>query len=142
MLVDLLLRLNSENTDGRYRYDVISSESLLIRNSPIINLLIGILRYIQDPSIELNRLLAVYEYNSRKFKVSDDAVILSYFEDRENIGRHLDNDFFSFVESIRKEPLFEIYRLFKIMFWIIVGHIRPTWVRSCRGGTIMRISCR
>ena len=49
MLVDLLLRLNSENTDGRYRYDVISSESLLIRNSPIINLLIGILRYIQDP---------------------------------------------------------------------------------------------
>lgn len=162
MLVDLLLRLNSENTDGRYRYDVISSESLLIRNSPIINLLIGILRYIQDPSIELNRLLAVYEYNSRKFKASDDAVILSYFEDRENIGRHLDNDFFSFVESIRKESLFEmcerivsyfqmrgltkvngcIYRLFKIMFWIIVGHIRPTWVRSCRGGTIMRISCR
>ena len=108
MLVDLLLRLNSENTDGRYRYDVISSESLLIRNSPIINLLIGILRYIQDPSIELNRLLAVYEYNSRKFKASDDAVILSYFEDRENIGRHLDNDFFSFVESIRKEPLFEM----------------------------------
>ena len=35
-----------------------------------------------------------------------------------------------------------IYRLFKIMSWIIVGHIRPTWVRSCRGGTIMRISCR
>ena len=33
MLVDLLLRLNSENTDGRYRYDVISSESLLIRLS-------------------------------------------------------------------------------------------------------------
>lgn len=99
MLVDLLLRLNSENTDGRYRYDVISSESLLIRNSPIINLLIGILRYIQDPSIELNRLLAVYEYNSRKFKAFDDAVILSYFEDRENIGRHLDNDFFSFVRE-------------------------------------------
>ena len=70
--------------------------------------MIGILRYIQDPSIELNRLLAVYEYNSRKFKASDDAVILSYFEDRENIGRHLDNDFFSFVESIRKEPLFEM----------------------------------
>lgn len=139
MLVDLLLRLNSENTDGRYRYDVISSESLLIRNSPIINLLIGILRYIQDPSIELNRLLAVYEYNSRKFKTSDDAVILSYFEDRENIGRHLDNDFSPLSRVFAKSLcsrcasglflIFQmrgltkvngcIYRLFKIMFGLL-----------------------
>lgn len=162
MLVDLLLRLNSENTDGRYRYDVISSESLLIRNSPIINLLIGILRYIQDPSIELNRLVAVYEYNSRKFKASDVRLFCPISKIERTSGgisimifSPLSRVFAKSLCSRCASGLFLIfqmrgltkvngciYRLFKIMFWIIVGHIRPTWVRSCRGGTIMRISCR
>lgn len=109
LLVDLLLRLNAANRDGRYRYDVISSESLLIKNSPVIGLLVGILRYIQNPSDELNRVMAVYEYNRRKQAGGDDsASMLAYFENRENMGRHLDDDFMDFVESVRKEPLFEM----------------------------------
>ncbi len=109
LLVDLLLRLNDGNTDARYRYDVISSESLLIKNSPLVNLLIGVLRYIQDPSIELNRVVAVYEYNRRDSAKADDASeMLSYFENRESITSHLDEDFLRFVEHIRQEPLFEM----------------------------------
>lgn len=109
LLVDLLLRLNDENDDPHYRFDVISSESLLIKNSPLIGLLVGILRYIQDPSVELNRVMAVYEYNRLKTADTDDeTAVLSYFENRENIEQHLDDDFLQFVESVRQEPLFEM----------------------------------
>lgn len=109
LLVDLLLRLNDENTDTRYRYDVISSESLLIKNSPLVNLVIGILRYIQDPSVELNRVVAVYEYNRRKSARGDESAdMLSYFENRERMDSHLDDDFLRFVERIGQEPLFEM----------------------------------
>ncbi len=108
-IVDLLLRLNAENRDSRYRYDVISSESLLIKNSPAVNLLIAILRYIQDPSVELNRLIAVYEYNRKRGENSrDTTAFLSYFENREDIAHHLDGDFLQFIERVRKEPLFEM----------------------------------
>lgn len=108
LLVDLLLRLNDENRDPRYRYDVISSESLLIKNSPVIGLLVGILRYIQNPSDELNRVMAVYEYNRQKSAGSDEAVLLSYFEHRGDMGQHLDDDFLHFIDSVRKEPLYEM----------------------------------
>lgn len=109
LLVDFLLRLNAANTDARYRYDVISSESLLVKNSPVIGLLIGILRYIQNPSDELTRVMAVYEYNRQKQGDADDsAAMLAYFENRDNMGLHLDDDFMAFIESVRKEPLFEM----------------------------------
>ena len=109
LLVDLLLRLNEENSDPRYRFDVISSESLLIKNSPVIGLLVGILRYIQNPSDELNRVMAVYEYNRQRAAGRDEtAAILTYFERRGDVGQHLDDDFMRFVESVRKEPLYEM----------------------------------
>ncbi len=108
-IVDLLLRLNAENTDSRYRYDVISNESLLIKNAPIINLLIGVLRYVQDPTVELNRLVAVYEYNKKQLASGerpDD--FLSYFEQEGEAPHRLDDEFHAFIEEIRKEPLFEM----------------------------------
>ncbi len=108
-IVDLLLRLNEENSDPNYCYDVISNESLLIKNSPTINLVIGILRYIQDSTTELNRLVALYEYN-RQHRVAeqDSSAFLAYFENRGNIENYFDNDFRSFIEEVRKKPLFEM----------------------------------
>ncbi len=108
-IVDLLLRLNEENTNPNYRYDVISSESLLIKNSPTVNLVIGILRYIQNPAVELNRLVAVYEYNRRRgASIGDNTDFLAYFENRGDIERCFDNDFRAFIKKVRQAPLFEM----------------------------------
>ncbi|MFR0835227.1 MAG: UvrD-helicase domain-containing protein [Barnesiella sp.] len=40
-IVDLLLDLNAKNTDDKYRFDVISNESLLLKNAPVIKLITG-----------------------------------------------------------------------------------------------------
>ncbi len=108
-IVDLLLRLNEENTNPNYRYDVISSESLLIKNSPTVNLVIGILRYVQNPTIELNRLVAVYEYNRRRrANDKDNSGFIAYFENRKDIESYFDKDFYAFIKKVREAPLFEM----------------------------------
>ncbi len=102
-IVDLLLELKKNNTDSRYSYDVISNESLLIKNSPTINLLIGVLRYIQDSTLELNGLLVLYEYYHK-----DVSALLNYLEHKGDIERYFDRDFRAVIEQVRKKPLFEM----------------------------------
>ncbi len=106
--VDIVNLLLNEKSDSKYRYDVISSESLLIKNSPIVNLVIGILRYIQDPAVELNRLLAVYEYNHRRSGKLENSALLSYFENRGDVETCFDPNFRTLIERVRKKPLFEM----------------------------------
>ena len=61
-IVELLLALTAEGEESLCDLRVVSDESLLISNAPPVKLIVGILRYLQNPSYPINELILSYEY--------------------------------------------------------------------------------
>jgi len=72
IIADTLLACSQTHHNSNYRYDVLSNESLLIGNSPVVKWLVAAMRYITDPEDLINRAFLQHEYNSKiqKFKNS------------------------------------------------------------------------
>ncbi|MCD8287388.1 MAG: UvrD-helicase domain-containing protein, partial [Porphyromonadaceae bacterium] len=60
MVVQHLLETQAEETEAKYRYDVISDEALYIGNSPTVQLVIAVLDYLNAPQDTLERFFARY----------------------------------------------------------------------------------
>ncbi len=61
-IADMLLAHRLANPDSKYRYDVLSNESLLIGNSPVVKWLVAAMRFIVDPDDRINRAYLRHEY--------------------------------------------------------------------------------
>ncbi len=107
-IVDLLLDLNAKNTDDKYRFDVISNESLLLKNAPVIKLITGILQYLQNPDNELNCILAFFEYEISRKKSTAETAIKNYFRRKEHKEPVFDKEVSDRLIVISQEPLFEM----------------------------------
>lgn len=57
-----LLKHQKENQSGKYRYDVLSGDSLLLKNSEVVKWLISAFTYIMHPDDDLNKAFLSYEY--------------------------------------------------------------------------------
>ncbi|WP_455505401.1 UvrD-helicase domain-containing protein [Coprobacter sp.] len=109
LVADCLLSAKSENPDSEYRFDIISDEALFIRNAPIVKLVIGILNYLQNPEIEINRILAVYEYSMAHRNLSPETALTSYFAEKEkDLQHHFDPEIVTELELLKNAPLFEM----------------------------------
>ena len=53
-IADFLFTYRQEHPDSKYRYDVLSNESLLIGHSPVVKWLTAAMRYVVDPDDMLN----------------------------------------------------------------------------------------
>lgn len=109
MIADKLLQCKAENTDPRYRYDIISDEALYLGNAPVVKLIIGVLRFLQMPDSDLNKALAAYELNAARPGVTSSEALVSCFA---TIPGESLLDFLCDEEetlsSIRTLPLFEL----------------------------------
>ena len=109
MIVDCLLKAKAENEDPAYRFDIISGEALFIDNAPIVKLIIGILNYLQNPEIEINRILAVYEYSTTHQNLLPEVALASYFrDDMKDLTYHFDPEIIQELEQLKDMPLFEM----------------------------------
>ena len=109
LIADKLLSYKAQNTDSRYRFDIISDEALYLGNAPVIKLIISILNYLQNPDSEINRTQAVYEYEIFHEHQAPSDALSTYFSLREDVN---DLTFFARIESLfedlRTRPLFEM----------------------------------
>ncbi len=63
MIADVLLTYRQSNPDSKYRYDVLSNESLLIGNSHVVKWLVATMRFIIDPDDLINQAYLQHEYD-------------------------------------------------------------------------------
>jgi len=64
IIADMMLAYSQAHPGSKYRYDVLSNESLLIGNSPVVKWLVAAMRYIVDPDDLINRAV----FNSKMFE--------------------------------------------------------------------------
>lgn len=110
-IVELLLALSAEDRGELRDIRVVSDESLLVTNAPPVKLILGILRYLQNPNYPINEFVLAYEYSvmSNKSGSESDALI-SYFDNR-SIGTPIAFDLQKFISEIATKPLFEMCEL-------------------------------
>lgn len=103
-LVELLLSYGNEGESELRDVRVVSDESLLISSAPPIKLIVGILRYLQNPTQPINELLLAYEYAILQGSGESEALI-HYFDDAH---RNIDERLKAFIDSIATKSLFEM----------------------------------
>ncbi|MEM8566725.1 MAG: UvrD-helicase domain-containing protein [Bacteroidota bacterium] len=60
-IADLLMD-HQKRSDGRYRFDIVSSEALFLSSSSVVNMLIAALKYLHEPRDAINKAQLVYNY--------------------------------------------------------------------------------
>lgn len=50
------------NRPGNFRYDIISSDALFLKNAPVVQWIVSLLRFLLEPADELNRAFVVNEF--------------------------------------------------------------------------------
>ncbi|MBN1250596.1 MAG: UvrD-helicase domain-containing protein [Bacteroidales bacterium] len=99
------LLLNYQNSSNEaYKYQIISSESLYLSNSPIVRILINALYYIhnQSDNIHLHALLSEY------INLFDLKINFNSFESNENITKILPINFIKEISNLKKLPVYEV----------------------------------
>ena len=62
LVSERLLQYKSENRCSKYKFDFISNEALLLKNSMVIKVVDALLKYINNPHEKTKQFLAIYEY--------------------------------------------------------------------------------
>ena len=110
-IVELLLALSAESEDCMRDLRVVSDESLLISNAPPVKLIVGILRYLQNPTYPINELILAYEYGMMNRVPEADTtpsqVLAEYFQSRSQ-EYTFEPELVAFIEEIASKPLFEM----------------------------------
>ncbi len=77
IIADMLLAYRQAHPDSGYRYDVLSNESLLIKNASSVKWLVAAMRYIVDPDDLINKAFLQYEYQHYLKPVNSQVVDVS-----------------------------------------------------------------
>ena len=108
-VADLLLAYaNSDSAESKYRYDVISNESLFLQSSPLVLLLINALKYIVDANNSLVLVNIAHEYQKYVLgkDVEQNAIFSSISTD--SINQFLPEEFVKKTRILSVIPLFEV----------------------------------
>lgn len=100
----LLEYKGKQETNTKYKYDIISDEALYIRNSKSIKLVISLLKYLINPSDPTLKALAIYEYYKFKDQLSPEEAIRSHF----SLVADFPEEVLSKLHRIQELPLYEM----------------------------------
>ena len=111
-IANILMNYKSENPD-EVRFNIISNDSLFIENHSSVRFLVAMLKYLKNPSDQLNTAFIKYEFITY---LSGDGL---NFADIINIFDHCDqgivkgickefDDFIELADSLKRRPLFEL----------------------------------
>ncbi len=99
-----LLEYKGQQTQSKYKYDIISDEALYVRNSKSIKLVISLLKYLRNSSDQTLKALAVYEYYKFKNQLNPEEAIRSHF----SLSGEFPEEIVSKLDHIRELPLYEM----------------------------------
>ena len=97
----------SGRADSKYSYRVISQDSLMLSNSPVINFLVSVLKYLVDREDDINRTIM---YQNYLLSFGDDKVERPLFisRDKYSIPGRQGTGFDDFLDTIRYLSVYEI----------------------------------
>ena len=112
---EFLLKCQQKLPDRKYRYDVLSNDSLLLKNSEVVKWIIAAFRYIVNPSDQLNKTFLAYEYCQYLYK-TDEPALSKMFDNAGNV--HIPEKIESFFKqkSLRHYPVYELCDMIILYF--------------------------
>lgn len=84
LIADTLLRYKASCRDERFRFDIISDESLYISSSPSVRFLVNMLAYLYNPKETLRSILATYEYEISQSGTTPQQALSAFFDGGED----------------------------------------------------------
>jgi ATP-dependent helicase/nuclease subunit A len=132
MVSNYLLKYKEQQAvEEKYRYDVLSGDSLLLKNSEVVKWLIGAFTYILEPDDELNRAFLIYEYEYYIFSARQAILRNGQEEEVEKQGFHQtfssampqQLETFFRQEVLRKYPVYELCD-------VIIGYFGLSAIKS------------
>lgn len=122
-IANKLLIYKSENKEPKYKFDIISNESLFVGTAPIIKLIISLLDYLTNTSNELLRLFAGCELIKHKLKFQKDDKINTENIEQLALDTYLNDyefpdGFMEKLSEVQKLPLYELIESILEMFEI------------------------
>ena len=102
---------NSEQAKNGYKYDVVSNEALLIKNSSAVKLIISVLKFLINKNDLINRAEIIYNYNEffvRKNRNIGKHEIFTKSIDLKEFYNFIPNEFKIRENEIIQLPLFEM----------------------------------
>jgi len=90
-----------------YNFNVVSNDSLLLSNSPVINFIIAVISVVNDPEDMLSRALMLRFFLLAKGNEESDKVPLISEKLIEGSREYFPEGYEAFLERIRQMPLFE-----------------------------------
>ncbi len=101
---------NSDKANKKYKYDVVSNEALLIKNSSAVKLIISVLKYFINPGDLINRAETVYFYNnffSNETNINLNNLFIK-LTDINEFYKLLPSEFKANESKIKSLPLYEM----------------------------------
>jgi ATP-dependent exoDNAse (exonuclease V) beta subunit len=92
---------------GRYNYNVVSSDSLLLSSSPAINFIISVISSVNDPSDMISRALMLRLYLLATERPDAGEVSLESGKMAETSRVHFPDGYEAFMARLKQLPLFE-----------------------------------
>ena len=103
-VANVLLEYKKQHADSKYKYDIISDESLYVGSSKSIKLMIALLHYLRNPHDASLKALAVYEYFKYHDQLDSDSALKKYFSDNEELPDEIESK----LNEIRELALYEM----------------------------------
>jgi ATP-dependent helicase/nuclease subunit A len=118
-IADFLIEYRDKNkTDRKYKFDVISDESLYLSNSSAVNFLIALLKYFINPGDSINNYFIVFEYlNYLKSDSGNGIIEIPEYDKKLRIdpGEFLPEDLVKSMDQIKNLNIYEtVERLIQI----------------------------
>lgn len=103
-IANRLLQYKAQVVDSKYKYDIISDESLYIGSAKSIRFIVSLLKYLKNPYDTSLKALAIYEYFKYSSQLNPEEALQKYFSDNED----LPEDIIKRLSEIRELALYEM----------------------------------
>jgi ATP-dependent exoDNAse (exonuclease V) beta subunit len=107
MISDFLLKCQQKMPGRKYKYDILSNDSLLLKNSEVIKWIISAFKYIVNPSDQLNKAFLAYEYSQYLNKANEPA-FSHMFDHAGNVRIPEKIEAFFKQKNLRHYPVYEL----------------------------------
>src|SRR5690554_1029926 len=112
-VAEKLLKYKEDNPDSRYRYDIISNEALLLGGAQSIKSAVALMYHFRNPSDELYKMSAVYEFFRYMYKYSPAEAIKAY---REETKGEFPEEYRNKIAELSSMPFYDMIESYFSLF--------------------------
>lgn len=107
LIAKKLLKYKEENPESKYRYDIISNDSLFIGQAKIIEAVISFMRFLFNDKERINSFIAEYNISVAAGSKNPEKALNDYFNGEEK-GNEIKSKLYDKIPELRSLSLFEL----------------------------------